>query len=116
MEKKQINFKSCCSNTVDITQPEEIAARGGFMQWGSDNLFPETLIGCFEDCSILATCVNSITDYIAGNGVDNDVVINREGELLSELIQRIVFDYILTGNATVQIIRNKNQRLQNYTI
>lgn len=108
MEIKQINFKSCCSfHPQELPEAAETVARGGFVNWGEKNDFCNTLYDCYLDCSILGSCINALTDYVSGSGVSEDKIINRSGELLSELLQRVVFDYLLLGNATVQVIKNK---------
>ena len=110
MKKENIKMR-CCGHDErwSIPEPVETVTSGkAWTNWGADNQFPNTLYECYTDCSILGSVINAVSDYVAGSGVTgDDPVVNREGEKLSELLQRVVLDYVIFGQFSIQIIRNK---------
>ena len=77
-----------------------------YINYGEDNLFPQMIDNLVDDCSTLGTVVSMVSTYITGAGVDNDKEINKEGMLLSELLEKVVYDYIKQGAFAVQLLRN----------
>lgn len=110
---EKINFRCCDPRDHDgIPVATESKTNGkDWINWGKDNQYPQTLFEAYGECSTLGSVINAVTEYTAGSGLTNDKVINRKGDMLSDLVQQIVLDYITTGNATVQVIRNKNNEI-----
>ena len=83
-----------------------------YIQWGEDNIFPNYLYGLYTDVTTLRSIVNRTADMVAGDGV-NCVIeqfnkeVNKKGDTLYELIQSISRDYLVYGNAFIQVVRNK---------
>lgn len=96
-----------------IPSYEQSEARGKeYIQWGENNLFPEYLNNLYENVTTLRTIVNGTADFVAGDdaycnvqGFDKE--INKKGDTMFELVNLLGRDYLLYGNAYVQIIRNK---------
>ncbi len=77
-----------------------------FMNYGPNNDMPQIYKDAVNDCSILGSVVDTITTYVSGAGVDNDREIDNQGTMLSELLEKMIYDYISIGAAAVQILRN----------
>lgn len=106
-KNNKMTLKFCENHCKSIPTVSETVARSGFVEFGDDNRLFDTFLECYSENSILGTTVNAITDFISGGGLENDYSINRNNEYLSELLQKVVLDYMIHGNATIQVVRNK---------
>lgn len=77
-----------------------------YFSYGADNKWPNYLYGLYTDVVTLNTCVNAQTDYVLGNGIQNDFEVNKTGEMLSDLLRKCAFDLSLYGGFSVQVIRD----------
>lgn len=77
-----------------------------YIGYGIDNKWPNYLYGLYTDVVTLNTCINAQTDYMLGNGIENDFEVNQTGEMFSELFRKCAFDFSLYGGFSVQIIRD----------
>lgn len=97
------------SNTVENT--EKKVSGKDFISWGENNGYPQFLWGLYNDCATLQTIINGTSDYVVGDDITCTVqgferVVNKQGETIKDIIQRIAVDYILFGSFAVQVIRN----------
>lgn len=74
-----------------------------YVKWGLDNLLPQYLFDTYLNCSELQSLINTITDYIIGEGISS----NFSNDDLEETVKKCVLDYILFGGFSVECIRNK---------
>jgi capsid portal protein len=105
--KETQNF--ACINYQPSQVPDCYDFRGSqeFIKWGEDNKFPVYLFDNYLKNSNLQSAVNTLTDYIVGEGIDTDFDrINDEGQTLGETLAKSVFDYILFGGFCLEGIRN----------
>lgn len=72
---------------------------GKWIKWGSDNLMPNFLYDSFLKNSNLQAVINTITNYVVGEGLDK--------EEYNELVERLVTDYIIFGGFAIECLRNK---------
>lgn len=84
-----------------------------FISWGSDNKYPNFLWGLYNTCSTLQTIINGTGDYVCGDDIVCNVsgftsTVNKKGETMSDIIQKIAIDYLVFGSFAVQVIRNIN--------
>ena len=92
---------------------KESEGRGkDYIYWGEDNCFPSYLYDLFTNVTTLRSIINGKADMVAGDGVncifDNfNKEVNKKGQTLYELIRDLTVDYLIYGNAFVQVIRNK---------
>lgn len=111
--KKPLNFRACSELDIDkatVPIPLEVSMNGkNYILFGEQNDMPQIYFDCYTDCSILQSAINSVVDYMTGNGMTGtpDQVINRQGETLLELIKKTALDYIIFGAFSIQVIRNK---------
>jgi hypothetical protein len=97
------------SNTVENT--EKKVSGKDFISWGENNGYPQFLWGLYNDCATLQTIINGTSDYVVGDDVICKVkgfekAINKAGDTIKDIVQRIAVDYILFGSFAVQVIRN----------
>lgn len=96
---------------TNIPKYVENKTNRSYISYGSDNKWPQYLFDLYCDVTTLNTCLNGQTNYILGNGIQEDFEINNQGELFSELLKKCAFDYGLYGGFAVQIIRDLVGRL-----
>lgn len=75
-----------------------------YINWGEDNKLPNYLWDNYLSCSNLQAIVNTVVDFVIGEGIDT--VFSQESFV--ENIQKWVTDYILFGGFTVEGLRNRN--------
>lgn len=97
------------SNTVENV--EKKVSGKDFISWGDNNGYPQFLWGLYSDCATLQTIINGTSDYVVGDNVTCNVsgfekTINKAGETIKDILQRISVDYILFGSFALQVIRN----------
>ena len=84
-----------------------------FISWGTDNQYPEYLFSLYEDCATLQTIINGTSDFICGNSINCNLQrfeksVNKNGDTILDIIQKIVSDYLIFGGFALQVIRNAN--------
>ena len=82
-----------------------------FISWGENNGYPNFLWDLYSNCATLQTIINGTSDYVIGDDVVCNVqgyekVVNKKGETIKDIIQRIAIDYLIFGSFAVQVIRN----------
>lgn len=75
-----------------------------YINWGEDNKLPNYLWDNYLSCSNLQAIVNTVVDFVIGEGIDT--VFSQKDFV--ENIQKWVTDYILFGGFTVEALRNRN--------
>ncbi len=66
------------------------ARADGFISFGADNLFPQTLLDVIDDSDTASAAMQVRAEFIEGNGINDiglaEMPINRKGELLDDWI------------------------------
>lgn len=75
-----------------------------YINWGEDNKLPNYLWDNYLSCSNLQAIVNTVVDFVIGEGIDT--VFSQKDFV--ENIQKWVTDYVLFGGFTVEALRNRN--------
>ena len=80
-----------------------------WMQFGTDNLFPQQLIVLYDTSAMNHTCIDAIKDGIVGEGIVEwgEEYINSEGETINEIFEKIALDYTIFGGYSINVIWNK---------
>lgn len=85
-----------------------------YVGYGSDNKFPNYLWDLYLRSALLQSIVDAIADYVEGSGIDLNPVlsrfenaINQDGEIIDDVVKRLVVDYLIFGGFALQIIYNK---------
>ena len=90
----------------------------GWVNWGIDNLYPLKLLNLYSESPTHAAAINFGVQSIVMGGIDYEKS-NFDGNLITpnayyswgELMRNIAKDYMLYGSYAVQIILNKDQKL-----
>lgn len=87
-----------------------------WVNWGEDNNIPIILWENYLRNSLITAIINSITDYVYGDGISytSNNLISDEDEGFDEVVRKCVFDYILFGGFTVECIRNSAGKIVRY--
>lgn len=97
----------------NIPTYEENDARGkNYVQYGTDNQYPEYLWGLYNDVTSLKTIIKGTADFVAGDDAICNVQgfnfeINKKGDTMFELIGLLAKDYLIYGGYAIQVVRNK---------
>lgn len=120
MDRK--NIRLCFDEILPIPDLSETLQTGKeFVSHGPDNNVPQLLYEYYQDCYILQSAINQTADYISGAGIEilsnetsiqnyNDagnLIVSRENETLTSLVNKLTLDYVLFGGLSFQIIYNK---------
>lgn len=97
------------TNTVENVE-KEISGKD-FIAWGTDNRYPNYLFSLYEDCATLQSIINGTSDFICGNSITCNLpifekTVNKNGDTINDIIQRISTDYLIFGGFALQVIRN----------
>ena len=84
-----------------------------FLAWGSDNRYPDYLFSLYTECATLQSIINGTVDFVCGNEIACNLplfekTVNKNGDTISDIIQRISTDYLIFGGFSLQVIRNAN--------
>lgn len=113
--KVSYNFSSIDSNKAylgDIINYYNNNTNKKYVFCGKNNDFPEYVNGLYQNCSLFEAAVDNLVNYIIGEGIEgNDYIINEKEELLSDVINKCVFDYVLNGAFTCHIIRSATGKI-----
>lgn len=78
-----------------------------YINWGTDNKLPVKLWDNYLKCSNLQAIVNTMVEYITGEGIESDYLFEINGEdSFSDLVEKCIFDYIVFGGFAIEGIRN----------
>ena len=88
-----------------------------YLNYGENNLFPQYLWDLYLRSALLQSIVNGTADYAAGDEMIFDETnpqiyhlenqANKDGELLEDVIKRVIVDYLIFGGFAMQLIYNK---------
>lgn len=96
----------------NIPTYEESESRGkGYIQYGTDNQYPEYLFNLYNDVTSLKTIIQGTADFVAGDDAKCnikgfDMEINTKGDTAMELIKNLARDYLIYGGYAIQVVRN----------
>ena len=84
-----------------------------FLAWGTDNRYPDYLFSLYTECATLQSIINGTTDFVCGNDISCNLsrfekTVNKNGDTILDIIQRISTDYLIFGGFALQVIRNAN--------
>lgn len=112
-KKLQMAFAAIDKQIVSyIPNFEEKETNGkNYISWGEQNDLPEYLYGLYTSVTTLRSIINGTADFICGDdatsNISKSMEINKKGDTLFETVWNIARDYLLYGNAFIQVIRNK---------
>ena len=117
MENNQIKVSMAAIDKIietSIPSFNEKETRGKeFVSWGEDNSVPNYLYDLYTNVTTLRSIINGTSDFVCGDNVTSVIErlnkeVNQKGDKLYEFIGDIARNYLVYGNAFIQVIRNKN--------
>lgn len=107
-QNKNVELQFATITPSGIVVPDFIDKKQSSNKWvcyGEDNKLPDYLWDNYLKCSNLQAIVNTVTDYIIGDGIQTNFLFDNK-EPIEEVIKKCVFDYILFGGFTIEGLRN----------
>ena len=97
------NFKA-----FDLPVFNEVRGKD-WVSYGEDNLFPQKLIELFQTSAIHNTAIQAQVDAVKGEGLVEigSQIVNKLGETLNDIYERIALDYVLFNGYALNIIWNR---------
>ena len=109
MENNNIySVKGAAFEAIDLPKIKEIRGKK-YMYYGEDNLFPELLIELFDGSAMHHTAVEAIKDGIIGDGLEviGDNILNKKGETVDEVFEKIALDYTIFNGYALNVVWNR---------
>lgn len=98
-------FKAQNFEAIKLPQIEEKRGKE-WIDFGTNNLYPDLLIELFNSSAIHHTCVEAKVDGVIGEGIEQfgETIVNSHGETMNEVFEKITKDYILFGGYSMNVI------------
>ena len=98
-------FKTQQFEAIPLPQIEEKRGKD-WIDFGSNNLYPQLLIELFNNSAMHHTAVEAKVDAVIGNGFKafGDEFVNVQGETMNDIFEKITLDYVLFGGYSVNVI------------
>lgn len=109
-------FKAQNFDAIKLPQIQEKRGKD-WIDFGSNNLYPELLIDLFNNSAMHHTCVDAKVDGVVGEGIKTygDDIVNSDGETMNEVFHKITSDYILFGGYALNIVwSNDGSKIAEY--
>lgn len=112
MEKeiKKIQFCGFRDRTTPTFVEKDV--KGKTLYYGSDNKFPEYLYDLYLKSALLQSIVNGTSDMVMGDDIiiENNQYwteyINDNGDSLTDIMKKMVVDYMIFGGYAVKVSKN----------
>ena len=98
-----------------VSPTEKRIAGKDFIEWGTNNLYPEYLLDLYGNVATLKSIIDGCVDYIAGDDVtilplraNMEGVMNAKGDTIMEQARDIAKDYELYGGFALQVVRGRD--------
>ena len=102
--ENEMKFATVTPHGIIIPDVVDKRTSKKYINWGEDNKLPNYLWDNYLSCSNLQSIVNSLKDFVIGDGVDG-VFVYKD---FADNVEKWVLDYILFGGFAVEGIRNRN--------
>ena len=102
---------------TNIVSPTEKSVPGkDFIEWGTNNLYPDYLQDLYENVATLRSVIDGCVDYIAGDNVTilplrpsmEAGIMNSKGDTIQDQVRDVAHDEEKYGGFALQIIRGKD--------
>jgi hypothetical protein len=104
MDNIELKFATVTPHGIIVPDVVDKKTSKKYINWGEDNKLPNYLWDNYLSCSNLQAIVNTVVDFVIGEGVDT-VFSHKD---FADNIQKWVTDYILFGGFAVEGLRNRN--------
>ena len=89
---------------TNMPVPIQKESNGHYVTYGTDNLYPQFLLGLYEGCSTLKAIIDGNVDYVMGDDFILDADLDRNKAI--EVARNVVRDWYIFGYSFMQPIRN----------
>lgn len=114
MAEKQLNFSIVDNNAILIPSFEENTNSKTYVQWGTDNAFPQFINMLYRESATVRAIIDGSATYILGNGIDLsdkiakfDKECNRKGETIADVCEQLATDLMKFNGFALQVIYDK---------
>lgn len=95
----------------EVENVEKKVTGKDYVIWGNDNKYPHYLYSLYTDCATLQSIINGTADYVCGDDATINIAqfatkVNKKGETIRDIIQKIAMDYVIFGAFSLEIHRN----------
>lgn len=108
--KDNLKFSSIdVESYTPVSSEEKLLRNYNIMGWGIKNDFPDYLYYIYSSCSTLQSIINGSIDFTMGNGIINNTKftgLNRNGDTLEEVVEKLIYDRWIFGGFAFQVIYN----------
>jgi len=101
MQDNEVMFIGFADNR--IPEFKEVRSKDWIL-FGEDNLFPDHILYLFNKSSNHSAIINGKVKYIIGKGIQENPVVNPEGETLNKILKKACFDIELDGGFYLQFV------------
>tara|TARA_R110000796_G_scaffold67409_2_gene154480 strand:- start:538 stop:1752 length:1215 start_codon:yes stop_codon:yes gene_type:complete len=113
MGKNKLSFSNIKRDTYSSVNSYEKKSKK-YIKYGTNNKFPDYIIGLYSNSSIHASCVNAIVEAVKGEGLvtDNEFILERansSGESWNDIYNKVALDYKLFGGFSLEIIWSQDR-------
>ena len=113
MANSKLNFSNIKRDSYAVKNSYEKKS-DKYIKYGSDNQFPNYLIGLYNHSSMHASCVNAIVEAVRGEGLvtENEFILdraNKSGESWNDIYNKVALDYKLFGGFALEIIWSRDR-------
>ena len=102
--ENEMKFATVTPHGIIIPDVVDKRTSKKYINWGEDNKLPNYLWDNYLSCSNLQSIVNSLKDFVIGDGVEG-VFVYKD---FADNVEKWVLDYILFGGFAVEVIRNRS--------
>lgn len=115
--KKKINIQLSALNPyIESNFVENVCKEiqgKDFISWGENNKYPEFLYDLYNSCTTLQSVINGTADYVIGDEVICNVprfskTVNKAGDTIKDLLERLAADVLIFGGCAIQVLRDFN--------
>ena len=110
-ENIQLSYVNYYPSKEEISHTIDRKTSKKYINWGDMNNMPQYLWDSYLQCSNLQALVNTVTDYINGDGIETTFTNYDESETLNDVIKKCTFDLVLFGGFAVECLRDSNKNI-----
>ena len=98
-------FKAQQFEAIKLPHIEEKRGKD-WIDFGSNNLYPELLIELFNNSAMHHACIEAKVDAVIGEGIKTfgSEFVNQHGETIDDIFEKITKDYELFGGYALNVI------------
>ena len=111
VENIQLSYVNYNPGKDEVSHTIDRKTSKKYINWGEMNNLPQYLWDSYLKCSNLQALVNTVNDYIIGDGIESSFVNYDDTETINDVVKKCVFDLILFGGFAVECLRDSNKNI-----